>query len=76
MLDSRPTLESLLHAWHDAREREQEAMRRAQESAGSEGADDALTAAEREAEEAKAERMRLEELYWEEFRLQQMPGYT
>lgn len=79
MLDAELSLETLLDTWHGAEEREQHAMRRAQQvaaSASSNRSDDALYQAEQELEAAKAERMRLEELYWEEYRLQQMPGYT
>lgn len=79
MLDVELSLESLFDTWRGADDREQNAMRRAQQlttSDSSNRSDDALHQAERELEAAKAERMRLEELYWEEYRLQKLPGYT
>lgn len=80
MLDSKPALESLYDAWRDAQEREENAMRRAQQpgtsAATQQPSDGLLHEAERELAQAKDERMRLEELYWEERRLQEMPGYT
>lgn len=80
MLDSKPSLDSLLAKCHDALESEQNAMRRVEELETSEPADrrpdDALFTAEHELAHARDERLRLDELYWEERRLSELPGYT